>query len=228
MAVDYFNRLHPLHGLKVWAALRARRRMYARALRLVPPGAGSRILDVGATPDLTIAYNNFFERWYPHPSHITVCSVEDCSNLERAFPGLTFRRLEGIRLPFRDGEFDLAVSFAVLEHVGSRERQRAFLAECARVAGTAIVYAPYRFFPVEMHTLIPLTHWLPRPWHRALWKRLGLGFWADEANLNLLSVREVRGLLPAGHARVGLLWSFGWPSNLEIVLGSAATTTVRV
>lgn len=222
MAIDYFNRRHPLHELKVRAALRARRRMFERVLTLSRPGPESRILDVGTTPDLEIAYNNFFERWYRHPSQITVCSVEDCSNLEQVFPGLSFRRLQGDRFPFRDGEFDLAVSFAVLEHVGSRERQRAFLAECARVAGTAIVYAPYRFFPVEMHTLMPFTHWLPRPWHRALWRRLGLGFWADEANLNLLSVREARSLLPAGNARVGLLWSLGWPSNIEVVMGSAA------
>lgn len=197
--------------------------MYERVLRLSRPGPGTRILDVGTTPDLEIAYNNFFERWYQDPSQITICSIEDCSNLERAFPGLTFRRLEGDRLPFRDREFDLAISFAVLEHVGSKERQRVFLAECARVAQIAIIYAPYRFFPIEMHTLVPFLHWLPRAWHRTLWRLLGLGFWADETNLNLLSVRDVRSLLAADrNAHVRLLWSFGWPSNIEIVMRSGA------
>jgi hypothetical protein len=228
MAIDYFNRRHPLHGLKVWAALRARRGMYERVLRISPPGPGTRILDVGTTPDLDIAYNNFFERWYPKPSQITICSIEDCSNLERVFPGLTFRRLESERLPFRDREFDLAVSFAVLEHVGSGERQRTFLEECSRVAETAIVYAPYRYFPIEMHTLTPFLHWLPTAWYRALWKMLGLGFWAAEEHLNLVSLRDVRGLLPKDRpARVRLIWSFGWPSNVEIVMGGQSAEPRR-
>ena len=67
----------------------------------------------------------------------------------------------GDRLPFDDGEFDLAVSFAVLEHVGSTAQQRRFIGELARVAPAFIAYTPYRYFPVEMHTLLPLLHWLP-------------------------------------------------------------------
>ena len=63
-AIDYFNRGHALHGIKVAVALRARRRMFERVLDLAKPGRESRVLDVGVTPDLTIAYNNFFERWY--------------------------------------------------------------------------------------------------------------------------------------------------------------------
>ena len=85
-------------------------------------------------------------------------------------------------LPFHDGEFDAAVSFAVLEHVGSEPRQRHFLSELARVASAFVVYTPYRYFPVEMHTFLPFTHWLPAPWYRAMWSRLGLKFWADEQN----------------------------------------------
>src|SRR5262245_47928098 len=120
---DYFNRGHPLHWLKARVAMRARARMYRRVLDFARPGRETRIVDVGATPDLGIAYGNFFERWYPHPDRVTVCSTEDCSALERAFPGLRFRLIRGDRLPFDDREFDLAVSFAVLEHVGSTAQQ---------------------------------------------------------------------------------------------------------
>ena len=124
---------------------------------------------------------------------------------------------DGRGLPFADREFDLALSFAVLEHVGGRDRQRHFLAELARVSAAFIVYTPYRFFPVEMHTLLPLTHWLPPRAHRALWRRLGLRFWADERNLNLLSLRTLRPILPSfGHSRVRLLRTFGLPSNVEV------------
>jgi hypothetical protein len=161
MSIDYFNRNHRLHGLKSCLALRARQRMYQRVLRLGQLSPETRVLDVGTTPDLDLPYNNFFERWYPHTDRLTACSVEDCSHLERRFPGLTFRLIEGETLPFRDQEFDLAVSFAVLEHVGAETHQRHFLSELARVARAFIAYTPYRYFPVEMHTLLPFVHWLP-------------------------------------------------------------------
>ena len=123
-AIDYFNSTHLLHRTKAIVALRARRRMYERTLGLAAPSRDSTILDVGTTPDLTIAYNNFFERWYPYPDRLTACSIEDCSSLEAHFPGLSFRLTDGRSLPFHDQEFDLALSFAVLEHVGGLEQQR--------------------------------------------------------------------------------------------------------
>lgn len=217
MSIDYFNWNHPLHGVKVWVALRARRRMYERVLELTHPSRETRILDVGTTPDLSIPYNNFFERWYRYRDRITACSIEDCSNLEKAFPGLKFRLLQGENLPFHDGEFELAVSFAVLEHIGPEAHQRHFLSELARVADSFVAYTPYRYFPVEMHTLLPLMHWIPTRWYRVMWHRLGLEFWADEHNLNLLSKRMVKRLLPSfGDVTVRLMWTLGWPSNIEI------------
>jgi hypothetical protein len=106
--------------------------------------------------------------------------------------------IEGRNLPFREGEFDLAVSFAVLEHVGAEHDQRHFLSELARVANQFIVYTPYRYFPVEMHTFVPFLHWFPADIYRTAWRKAGLAFWADELNLNLLSVAAARRLLPLG------------------------------
>jgi hypothetical protein len=215
--VDYFNYRHPLHVIKERVALGTRRRMYRRVLELARPTREMRIVDVGTTPDLQLAYNNFFERWYPHVDRVAACSIEDCTNLERSFPGLTFKRIEGHNLPYENQQFDLALSFAVLEHVGSAENQRHYLSELARVARSFIVYTPYRYFPVEMHTFLPLLHWLPVRQHRAILRSLGMTFWAEEKNLNLVSVRSVRRLLPlGGQADVRLVWTLGWPSNIEI------------
>ncbi len=215
--VDYFNDAHPLHGVKIRVALRTRRRIFDRLMRFLAPTRDTRVLDVGTTPDLTIPYNNFFERWYPYPERLSACSTEDCSGLEARFPGLRFRRIVGDDLPFPDRHFDVAVSFAVLEHVGGEARQRHFLAECARVAERFVVYTPYRYFPVEVHTFMPFTHWLPAAWHRPLWRRIGLGFWAEEANLNLLSRRAAERIVPPfGRAGITLIRTLGWPSNIEI------------
>lgn len=216
-SVDYFNRRHPLHVVKARAAMRARRRMFARVMSLLP-GPQASVLDVGTTPDLVIPYNNFFERWYPHPDRLTACSIEDCSNLERAFPGLTFVPLVDRRLPFADRAFDVAVSFAVLEHVGTRADQAYHLQELTRVARLVILYTPYRYFPIEMHTMLPLVHWLPSGMFRRVVRLTGQRFWAEEANLNLVSRRDVRQMLPAtGTARINLVRTGGWPSNLELV-----------
>ena len=102
------------------------------------------------------------------------------------------------------------------------------MGELARAAPAFIAYTPYRYFPVEMHTLLALLHWLPVRWHRRLLKRLGLAFWADEANLNLLSRREARSLLPpSGSGTVRLLWTAGWPSNIELTWRAGGRTAAR-
>ena len=60
-------------------------------------------------------------------------------------------------------------------------------------------------------------YWLPAPWYRAVWRRIGLEFWADDANLNLMGLRELGPLLPAqGRTQVRLLRTFGVPSNIEV------------
>ena len=46
--------------------------------------------------------------------------TEDGSHLSLRYPGLSYRQVHpGDPLPFRDHEFDVVFSNAVLEHVGS-------------------------------------------------------------------------------------------------------------
>jgi SAM-dependent methyltransferase len=79
-----------------------------------------------------------------------------------AFPQVRTVRADGRELPFADGEFDVAFSNAVVEHVaGGREGQRAFIRELCRVAKRVFVTTPNRWFPLDPHTLLPLVHWLP-------------------------------------------------------------------
>ena len=201
-SIDYFNRRHRLHAIKERVALGARRKMYERVIELARPTRDTRIVDVGTTPDLVLAYNNFFERWYPYPDRVDACSVEDCSNLEVSFPGLRFTPNHGESLPYTDDAFDLAVSFAVLKHVGSAERQQRFLSELARIARTFVVYTPYRYFPIEMHTFLPLLHWMPPRWHRATLRALGASFSSRQEQSQPAVGGDAEAAAPGGGTRV--------------------------
>ena len=49
----------------------------------------------------------------------------------------------------------------MIEHVGGEDEQRRFVAEALRVGRRAFITTPNRWFPVEVHTRLPLVHWLP-------------------------------------------------------------------
>lgn len=196
-----------------------RRRMYEHFTALFKPAAGDRLLDLGAT-NLPEPLENILELYYPHKDRIVAAGVEDCSFLERQYPGLRFARIEADRpLPFSDDAFDIGFSNAVIEHVGTRAQQGFFLRELIRVSRRCFVTTPNVWFPVELHTRLPLLHWLPPRLFRAAIGALGFDFYAQEANLNLLSARELLALLPpdAGcEARLDYNYFGGLPSNLML------------
>ena len=185
--------------------------MYAHFVRAIDPSPDDRVVDVGVTPDRSLPESNFFEYLYPHKERLTATSIEDAAFLENAFPGLTFVQTVGTTLPFADKEFDIVVCFAVLEHVGNRDVQLAFIRELLRIGRKLYLTTPNRWFPVELHTFLPFLHWLPQALHQRVLRRLGLAFWAETANLNLLSRKEFGRLFPAeanvsitGHKLLGL------------------------
>lgn len=195
-------------------AVYARRKMFGKFMAAVAPTPNMKVLDVGVT-NANGRQGNFFEALYPYTSQITAAGLEDASQLEAEFPGLRYVKLDGGRLPFGDRSFDIVVSFAVLEHVGTRVQQREFLHELCRVGSVCFLSTPNRWFPIEVHTLIPFLHWLSPRWFRVALRLLGHAFYAEEKNLNLLSDHDVRQLLPrsakvtAYHIRL-----FGFISNL--------------
>lgn len=205
-------------SLPVRIAGRQRRVMFDAFVREAAPGPSDLVLDVGVTSDQTYDHSNYFEAWYPHKARITAVGVDDAAFLETLYPGLRFVRADGRELPFEDSSFDHVHSSAVLEHVGSRAQQVQFLKELWRVTrGTLFVTTPNRGFPVEFHTVLPLVHWLPPPTFRAILRKTGRSFFADEEHLNLMShgdlIRCAREAGIAG-ANVGSVSLLGWPSNL--------------
>jgi hypothetical protein len=146
-------------------SLRSRERKLRLFLDLLQPGPGTTVVDVGVTdsPFGGGSSDNFFEAMYPWPERITGVGHTELERFTAAFPRVRAVRADGRDLPFADGEFDLGFSNAVVEHVsGGRDGQRRFVHELCRVAHRVFVTTPNRFFPLEVHTLVPFAHWLPR------------------------------------------------------------------
>jgi SAM-dependent methyltransferase len=200
--VDYTNSGRRLRGVLAKFSLVVRRDFYGKFIAEMNPLPGTSILDVGVTPDQTAEDSNYFEQWYPYTEQITATSIEDASCLESQYPGLTFVRTGGDRLPFEDGQFDVAFSSAVIEHVGTREQQQQFLSELMRVSKRFFITTPNRWFPMELHTLLPFVHWLPQRHHQWLLNRTGQAAWAKTENLNLFDESSLRGIFPNGAAPV--------------------------
>lgn len=205
-----------------------RRRMFARFMAYSVPGDSETILDVGATSDQTYTHSNYLEAWCPLKGRITAVGIDDASFLETLYPGMRYVPADGRELPFPDGAFDHVHSSAVLEHVGNRANQARFLRELWRVTRKSLfVTTPNRAFPVEFHTVLPLVHWLPPATFRALLRRIGRGFFADENNLNLMTAGDLGRCVQAAGidgADVQSVSLLGWPSNLLLAARKPAAS----
>ncbi len=171
----------------------ARDRIYADFIAMTAPTPDATIVDVGVSDTITDAAN-VLQRAYPHPERITALGLGSGVQFQAAYPKVAYRQIEpNRRLPFDDGHFDIATANAVLEHVGSRDHQRAFIDELARIARNVFITVPHRFFPVEHHTGLPLVHFNDASFRFAC-ARTGNAQWADETNLILMSRRHLRDL----------------------------------
>lgn len=173
-------------------SLRSRRRKFELFLETFRPGPETTILDVGVTDaPFGVHPDNFLEAWYPWPERITAVGPTGLERFAEAFPAVTTVQADGRLLPFADGAFDVGFSNAVVEHVGDRAAQRAFVHELCRVARRVFLTTPNRRFPLEVHTLLPVVHWLPRGLRERALRGRG---WTD--TLELLAPGDVRALFP--------------------------------
>ncbi len=147
-------------------SLRSRERKLRLFLDEFRPTADTTVLDVGAD-ELGFGEGdgcgtlNFFEELYPWPERITALGLHDGAGFRARYPHIRYVQGDACALPFEDGEFEIAFSNAVIEHVGGRERQRQLVSEAIRVGRRVFITTPNRRFPVEVHTRLPLVHWLP-------------------------------------------------------------------
>ena len=186
------------------ASLRSRRKKMQLFFELIQPTEETTVVDVGVadTPfgegEGQALTHNFFEALYPWPERITAVGLHDGAGFRRRYPAVRYVQGDACALPFEDGAFDVVFSNAVIEHVGDRERQRVFVSEALRVGRRAFITTPNRRFPLEVHTRLPLVHWLPGRLSHPLYRRAGKGFATE---IHLLSRRTLVSLFP-GRVRV--------------------------
>jgi Methyltransferase domain len=221
---EEYYQVAPPSSLGERLVIAARDRIYDDMIRLCRPAPADTILDVGVSDVVNDAANTL-ERKYPHPDRITAAGLGEGSAFRAAYPQVAYRQIEANRpLPFADRSFDIAVSNAVLEHVGSAAHQAAFVRELRRVARKVFISVPNRHFPVEHHTAIPLLHFWSRSFAWAC-RALGKVEWADETHLILMSRQRLAGLAPAGCSPVightGIMLG-PFSSNLYLFIGPPA------
>jgi SAM-dependent methyltransferase len=184
-------------------SLRSRKRKLQLLLDELRPTAATSVLDVGAD-ELGFgdgdgcATMNFFEESYPWPERITALGLHDGEGFRARYPDIPYVQGDACALPFADGAFDVVFSNAVIEHVGGHARQRQFVSEALRVGRRAFITTPNRRFPVEVHTRLPLVHWLPDAVSHRVYRATRNEFATD---VHLLTRRSFAALFP-GRVRI--------------------------
>lgn len=190
-------------------SLRSRRRKLELFLDELRPTPETTVLDVGVDElslgepggEVGCTTHNFFEEHYPWPDRVTALGLHDGTRFRERYPRIRYVQGDACALPFADGAFDIVTSNAVIEHVGDRDRQELFVREALRVGRRVFLTTPNRWFPVEVHTRLPLVHWLPDPVAHRVYRATGMS-WAVENRL--LGPRDLRSLFP-GPVRVANL-----------------------
>ncbi len=187
-------------------SLRSRQRKLRLFLDELDPTAETSVLDVGADAlgfgdGGGCATMNFFEEHYPWPEQITALGLHDGAGFRARYPRIEYVQGDACALPFADGQFDVVFSNAVIEHLGGRERQRRFVSEAIRVGRRVFLTTPNRRFPVEVHTRLPVVHWLPDAISHRVYRVAGK---ESATELDLLTRRSFASLFPGRVRIVGL------------------------
>jgi SAM-dependent methyltransferase len=129
-----------------------RKKRVSFLLSKVDTAPGMKILDLGCGPD-----GRSFEDFVPEDWQITGVDVMPPEEIYIEHPGFTYVQQDARDLSrFKDREFDLLVSFGMLEHIIEEGKYRQVVAEIVRVAKQYIVVIPNKYALIEPHYGFPL------------------------------------------------------------------------
>ena len=204
--------------------VKSRERKHEQFMGFCRPTNKDKVLDVGAQNDEYKESDNFLERKYPFKKNIAALGIEKLNDFKKRHPEVRAVTYGGKFFPFKDDSFDFVWSNAVLEHVGNRIRQEFFVSELLRVAKKKVAFTtPNRSFPFEVHTKLPLIHWLRKESADRIYATLGKG-WATEDYMHLLNKKDLINILTKMQGK----YSFDYKIIHNRLLGLTATFTVLV
>jgi hypothetical protein len=173
-----------------------RARKYNLFIKELCPSNNDKILDVGFNEFEYRDTVNYLERHYPWQENITALGIfDEYPNFRNKYPKVNVVSYDGKNFPFKDKEFNLCWSNAVLEHVGDFDRQVLFVKELKRVSEKGFFTTPNKYFPIEIHNRTPLLHIIfsKKRFDNYLIKRGKTEFTGD--NLNLLTLKRLKKVL---------------------------------
>ncbi|HYI38507.1 MAG TPA: class I SAM-dependent methyltransferase [Thermoleophilaceae bacterium] len=130
---------------------RFREARWQRFVATFPEIAEMRVLDIGGETE-------FWRRRRSRPARVTMVNPvrQDADE-----PWIESVEGDGCDLPGGLGEFDLAFSNSVIEHVGGHTRRHEFAEQVRAAAPRYWVQTPNRYFPIEPHFVFPFFQHLP-------------------------------------------------------------------
>jgi SAM-dependent methyltransferase len=188
---------------------RARQRRAAMFRQLFPNAMSQSILDLGGGDGSHVAMV------VPGHRNVTIADIDRTKlSVAEARYGHKSRQLaESDELPFGNGEFDIVFCSSVIEHItGPKDtvghirstrvfeataaiHQRKFADEVRRIGKGYFVQTPYKYFPVESHTIAPgFVVLLPRSVQLEIWKRWP--FYNHVPDFNLLTAHTMKQYFP--------------------------------
>lgn len=171
-----------------------RKRKYRYFLELMKPILQDTILDVGFSDKEYSINDNYLEKNYPDKNKITALGIDEPKEFLVRYPDVKAMKYAGKIFPFKDKAFDIGWSNAVIEHVGDYHDQLLFIKELNRTCKKVFFTTPNKYFPIEIHTRVPLLHYLPKKYFDKFLVLIGKK-WATGNYMNLLSLEEIESLL---------------------------------
>ena len=156
------------------------------------------ILDIGVMPIQEKSTNgtNYINEYFREMNRkIDALGLEneDYSFFERYYSNCTLHTFDGMDFSILKKVYDVAISNAVIEHVGRRREQLQWLEGIRGICHKLVITTPNRFFPVEAHTNVIFKHLISKKFKQRL---------LEEMQINLFSLKEFIDILEAAGYKI--------------------------